>query len=47
MDDDLNDKKLLKNLLKAVKELTKVLKNTNLTTSNQSYSNPEETGIIF
>ena len=43
MDDDLNDKKLLKNLLKAVKELTKVLKNTNLTTSNQSYSNPEET----
>ena len=29
MTDDLNDKNLLKNLLKAVKELTKVLKNSN------------------
>ena len=29
MTDDLNDKNLLKNLFKAVKELTKVLKNTN------------------
>ena len=29
MTDDLNDKNLLKNLLKAIKELTKVLKNSN------------------
>ena len=38
MTDDLNDKKLLKNLLKAVKELTKVLKKTGLT-KNFQYSN--------
>ena len=44
MTDDLNDKKLLKNLLKAVKELTKVLKNTNFKKNTQNYGNLEESG---
>ena len=39
MTDDLNDKKLLKNLLKAVKELTKVLKKTGLTKNFQDSNN--------
>ena len=39
MTDDLNDKKLLKNLLKAVKELTKVLKKTDLTKNFQDSNN--------
>ena len=39
MTDDLNDKKLLKNLLKAVKELTKVLKKTELTKNFQDSNN--------
>jgi len=39
MTDDLNDKKLLKNLLKAVKELTRVLKKTELTKNFQDSNN--------
>ena len=39
MTDDLNDKKLLKNLLKAVKELTKVLKKTDLTKNFKNSNN--------
>ena len=42
MTDDLNDKNLLKNLLKAVKELTKVLKKINLTKNIKNYDNLEE-----
>ena len=42
MTDDLNDKKLLKNLLKAVKELTKVLKKTDLTKNFQDSNNLEK-----
>ena len=34
-----NDKNLLKNLLKAVKELTEVLKKTNLTKNLENYDN--------
>ena len=41
---DLNDKNLLKNLLKAVKELTKVLKKTNLTKNLEDYDNLEKVG---
>ena len=44
MTDDLNDKNLLKNLLKAVKELTKVLKNSNFKKNTQNYGNLEEPG---
>ena len=44
MTDDLNDKNLLKNLLKAVKELTKVLKKTNLTKNLEDYDNLEKVG---
>ena len=39
MTDDLNDKKLLKNLLKAVKELTRVLKKTDITKNFQDSNN--------
>ena len=42
MTDDLNDKKLLKNLLKAVKELTRVLKKTDLTKNFQGSNNLEK-----
>ena len=42
MTDDLKDKKLLKNLLKAVKELTRVLKKTNLTKNFQDSNNLEK-----
>ena len=42
MIDDLNDKKLLKNLLKAVKELTRVLKKTDLTKNFQGSNNLEK-----
>tara|TARA_B100000949_G_scaffold45029_1_gene38734 strand:- start:2513 stop:2902 length:390 start_codon:yes stop_codon:yes gene_type:complete len=42
MTDDLNDKKLLKNLLKAVKELTRVLKKTDLTKNFQDSNNLEK-----
>ena len=42
MTDDLNDKKLLKNLLKAVKELTRVLKKTDLTKNIQDSNNLEK-----
>ena len=38
MTDDLNDKKLLKNLLKAVKELTEILKKTSLTKNTENYN---------
>ena len=41
MTDDLKDKKLLKNLLKAVKELTRVLKKTDLTKNFQDSNNLE------
>ena len=44
MSKDLNDKNLLKNLLKAVKELTKVLKNSNFKKNTQNYGNLEEPG---
>ena len=43
MTGDFNDKNLLKNLLKAVKELTKVLKNTNFKQDTQNYNNLEKT----
>ena len=42
MTDDLNDKKLLKNLLKAVKELTRVLKKTDITKNFQDSNNLEK-----
>ena len=42
MIDDLNDKKLLKNLLKAVKELTRVLKKTDITKNFQDTNNLEK-----
>tara|TARA_B100000315_G_C14335014_1_gene476988 strand:- start:36 stop:422 length:387 start_codon:yes stop_codon:yes gene_type:complete len=38
MNDNLNDKKLLKNLLKAVKELTEILKKTSLTKNTENYN---------
>ena len=38
MNDNLNDKKLLNNLLKAVKELTEVLKKTDPTKNTQNYN---------
>jgi len=41
---DLNDKNLLKNLLKAVKKLTEVLKKTNLTKNLENYDNLEKVG---
>ena len=44
MANDLNDKNLLKNLLKAVKELTKVLKKINLTKNIKNYDNLEKVG---
>ena len=42
MTDDLKDKKLLKNLLKSVKELTRVLKKTDLTKNFQDSNNLEK-----
>ena len=42
MTDDLKDIKLLKNLLKAVKELTRVLKKTDLTKNFQDSNNLEK-----
>ena len=39
---DLNDKNLLKNLLKAVKELTKVLKKTNFSKKNENDANQKQ-----
>ena len=39
-----NDKNLLKNLLKAVKKLTEVLKKTNLTKNLENYDNLEKVG---
>ena len=44
MTNDLNDKNLLKNLLKSVKELTEVLKKTNLTKNLENYDNLEKVG---
>ena len=44
MSKDLNDKNLLKNLLKAVKKLTEVLKKTNLTKNLENYDNLEKVG---
>ena len=41
---DLNEKNLLKNLLKSVKELTEVLKKTNLTKNLENYDNLEKVG---
>ena len=41
MANDLNDKKLLKNLLKAVKELTEVLKKTDFSKSTDNYGRSE------
>ena len=41
---DLDDKNLLKNLLKSVKELTEVLKKTNLTKNLENYDNLEKVG---
>ena len=41
---DLNNKNLLKNLLKAVKKLTEVLKKTNLTKNLENYDNLEKVG---
>ena len=38
MNDNLNDKKLLNNLLKAVKKLTEVLKKTDPTKNTQNYN---------
>ncbi len=42
MSKDLNNKNLLKNLLKAVKELTEVLKKTKLTKNLEDYDNLEK-----
>ena len=42
MTGDFNDKNLLKNLLKAVKELTRVLKKTDLTKNLQDSNNLEK-----
>ena len=44
MSNDLNDKKLLKNLLKAVKELTQILKKSNLTKNIDNYNVVEKIG---
>jgi biotin carboxyl carrier protein len=44
MTDDLNDKNLLKNLLKAVKELTKVLKKTNFSEKVETNNNEKQIG---
>ena len=41
---DLNEKNLLKNLLKSVKKLTEVLKKTNLTKNLENYDNLEKVG---
>ena len=41
---DLDNKNLLKNLLKAVKKLTEVLKKTNLTKNLENYDNLEKVG---
>jgi len=41
---DLDEKNLLKNLLKSVKELTEVLKKTNLTKNLENYDNLEKVG---
>ena len=41
---DLNEKNLLKNLLKSVKELIEVLKKTNLTKNLENYDNLEKVG---
>ena len=41
---DLENKNLLKNLLKAVKKLTEVLKKTNLTKNLENYDNLEKVG---
>ena len=41
---DLDNKNLLKNLLKAVKKLTEVLKKTNLTNNLENYDNLEKVG---
>ena len=42
MNDNLNDKKLLNNLLKAVKELTEVLKKTDPTKNTQNYKDDQK-----
>ena len=44
MTNDLNDKNLLKNLLKAVRELTEILKKNNLTKNIQDYDNLKKVG---
>ena len=44
MTNGFNDKNLLKNLLIAVKELTKVLKNTNFKKNIQNYENLQKVG---
>ena len=41
---DLDNKNLLKNLLKAVKKLTEILKKTNLTKNLENYDNLEKVG---
>ena len=41
---DLDNKNLLKNLLKAIKKLTEVLKKTNLTKNLENYDNLEKVG---
>ena len=41
---DLDNKNLLKNLLKAVKKLTEVLKKTNLTKNLENYDNLDKVG---
>ena len=44
MTNDLNNKNLLKNLLKAVRELTEILKKKNLTGNIQDYDNLKKVG---
>ena len=44
MTKDLNNKNLLKNLLKAVRELTEILKKNNLTKNIQDYDNLKKVG---
>ena len=44
MTNDLNNKNLLKNLLKAVRELTEILKKNNLTKNIQDYDNLKKVG---
>ena len=44
MTNDLNDKNLLKNLLKAVRELTEILKKNNFTKNIQDYDNLKKVG---